>query len=76
MLKTILYVILMIFLISIIGNIVLETFPQLQPLWNEFKEIVVKLYQTAEVKYGTVVTILIIISIFILVGTSNNNKKL
>lgn len=66
----------MIFLISIIGNIILETFPQLQPLWNEFKEIVVKLYQTAEVKYGTVVTILIIISIFILVGTSNNNKKL
>lgn len=71
MFRAILATILGIFLIVMVGSIVLETFPQLQPLWNEFRDIVVQLYQTAEIKYGTVATVAIILSLVILFGTSS-----
>lgn len=61
-----------IFLIAIVGSIVLETFPQLQPLWEEFKTVVSGLYETSKVKYGTLATVAIIVAIAILFGTSNS----
>jgi hypothetical protein len=64
-----------IFFIVITGSIILETFPQLQPLWGEFKNIVVSLYESSTVKYGTVVTVLIIIGLVILFGTSHGAKR-
>ncbi|MFD2658495.1 hypothetical protein [Gracilibacillus thailandensis] len=70
MFRMIIGTILGIFLIAIIGNIVLETFPQLQPLWEEFKDIVVGLYESSKVKYGSLATVAIIFAIIILFGTS------
>ncbi|MCB5935655.1 hypothetical protein LI012_12800 [Caldibacillus thermoamylovorans] len=64
-----------IFFIVITGSIILEAFPQLQPLWEEFKNIVVSLYESSTVKYGTVVTVLIIIGLVILFGTSRGAKR-
>lgn len=71
MFKAIIYAIFMIFIIAIVGSIILEQFPQLQPLWEEFKMIISNLYESSKVKYGTVATIAIIVGIFILVGTSS-----
>lgn len=70
MFRLILGTILGIFLIVIVGSIVLETFPQLQPLWLEFKGIVVGLYESAKVKYGTMATVAIIVALILLFGTS------
>lgn len=60
-----------IFLLALVGSVVLNTFPELQPLWEEFKEIVVGLYESSKVKYGTIATVAIIVCILILFGTSN-----
>lgn len=60
-----------IFLVVITGSIILDTFPQLQPLWNEFTKMISSLYQTSLVKYGSVVTALIIIGIIVMFGTSS-----
>lgn len=68
--KYILYTIFMIFIIATVGEILLEQFPQLQPLWEEFKDIITRLYESSKVRYGTVATIMIIIGIIILVSTS------
>lgn len=70
MFRIILGTIFMIFLIAVIGSVVLEQFPSLVPLWEEFKMIVTSLYDSSVVKYGTGVTLLIIISIVILFGSS------
>lgn len=70
MFRTFVGIILGIFLIAILGSILLETFPQLQPLWEEFKEIVVGLYEASQVKYGAVATVAIIIGLFVVFGTS------
>lgn len=71
MFKLIIYSIFMIFIIAIVGSIILEQFPQLVPLWEEFKRIIGELYQSSKVKYGTMATIAIIVGIIILVGTSS-----
>lgn len=60
----------MIFLIAIIGQVTLEQFPSLVPLWEELKGQVVALYDTSVVKYGAGVTFMIIVAIVILVGSS------
>ncbi|KRG13882.1 hypothetical protein ACA30_13150 [Virgibacillus soli] len=64
-------IIFMIFLIAVIGNVVLEQFPSLVPLWEEFKMHIITLYEMSIVKYGTIATLMIIIAIVILVGSSN-----
>lgn len=71
MFKLIIYSIFMIFIIAVVGSILLEQFPQLVPLWNEFKRIITNLYDSSKVKYGTVATIAIIVGVIILVGTSS-----
>lgn len=68
--KTVIYIILMTFLIVLIGSILLEQFPQLQPLWEEFTVIVKEVYQSSKMKYGTIATVAIIVGVFIMIGTS------
>jgi len=54
----------------IIGSLMLEQFPQLQPLFEEFKSHVVNLYNMSIVKYGMITTLFIIFGLFILFGSS------
>lgn len=61
----------MIFLIVILGSVLLEQFPQLVPLWNEFKAIIAELYKSSKVKYGTIATIAIIVAVVMMIGTSH-----
>lgn len=68
--KAIFTAIFMIFLICIVGSIILEQFPSLVPLWEELKMHIATLYEMSVVKYGTGVTFLLIVAIFILVGSS------
>lgn len=70
MFKALIYIILMTFMIVIIGSVLLEQFPQLQPLWQEFTNIVADVYQSSKVKYGTVATIAIIAGVAVMIGTS------
>lgn len=60
----------MILIIAVVGTIILEQFPSLVPLWEEFKMHIVSLYDMSVVKYGTGITLLLIIGIVILVGSS------
>lgn len=62
--------VLVIFLFLVVGNVVLEEFPQVQPLWEELRQHVVNLYNMSIVKYGAMTTFLIIIAIFIVLGSS------
>lgn len=71
MFRTLVSIILGVFLLTILGSILLETFPQLQPLWGEFKDIVVSLYESSKVKYGAIATVAIIVAVCIVFGTSN-----
>ncbi|ALX47705.1 hypothetical protein [Lentibacillus amyloliquefaciens] len=73
MIRFFLALILGIFLFLIVGSLVLEEFPATQPLWEEFKEQVVQLYNMSLVRYGAVTTIVIIIAIFVVFGS---NRKL
>ncbi len=70
MFKTVIGTILMIFLIVVIGSLLLEQFPTLVPLWEELKMHIVTLYESSLVKYGTITTLLLIVAIFIMVGSS------
>lgn len=62
-----------IFLVVVVGSIILDTFPQLQPLWEECKSVISSLYQASEIKFGTVATVLIIIAIGVLFATSSSH---
>ncbi|QKY69432.1 hypothetical protein [Lentibacillus sp. CBA3610] len=73
MIRFFLALILGIFLFLIVGSLVLEEFPATQPLWEEFKEQVVQLYNMSLVRYGAVTTFIIIIAIFVVFGS---NRKL
>ncbi|WP_252502720.1 hypothetical protein [Sporosarcina sp. Marseille-Q4943] len=70
MFKLIIGTILMIFLIVVIGSLLLEQFPSLIPLWEELKMHVINLYESSLIKYGTVTTLVLIVAIFIVVGSS------
>lgn len=67
---SVLGIVCVIFVICIIGSIVLEEFPTLQPMWEEFKQVVSTIYNQASVKYGTAATILLIFGIGIALSTS------
>ena len=58
------------FLVAIVGNVMLDMFPSLQPMWEEAKLVVSDLYHTSVGKYGIGATVVIIICIFIIIGTS------
>ncbi|WP_040980402.1 MULTISPECIES: hypothetical protein [Oceanobacillus] len=70
MLKFLLGLVLGIFLFLVIGSILLEEFPAVQPLWEEVKLQVVTLYNMSIVRYGAIPTLLIIAGLFILIGSS------
>lgn len=74
MLKFLLGTFLFIFLIMVIGGILLEEFPSLLPIWEEIKMHAVTLYDMSMARYGAVATILLIVAIFILIGSSKNMK--
>ena len=63
-------IVLGIFLFLIVGSIVLEQFPSIQPLWEEFKGHIIRLYDMSLVRYGAITTFLIIIAIFVVFGSS------
>ncbi|GAE93045.1 hypothetical protein JCM21714_2078 [Gracilibacillus boraciitolerans JCM 21714] len=73
MFRMALQILLGLFLVIIVGSIILETFPQLQPLWQEFVDVVIGLYESSKVKYGTIATVGIIIAIGVLAGTSRKS---
>ncbi|GAB3051261.1 hypothetical protein [Virgibacillus ainsalahensis] len=73
MIRFFLVVILGIFLFLIVGSLVLEEFPAVQPLWDEFKEQIAKLYNMSIVRYGAVTTFIIIIALVVVFGT---NKRI
>lgn len=62
-----------IFVLVVVGSILLDTFPQLLPLWEEFKHMVVSLYNVSKVKYGAAATVVIIVAIGILLGSSKRS---
>lgn len=68
--RFILFFLLFIVLIMFIGTIILDEFPQLQPLFDEMVMHTVNLYNLSIVKFGTVATLLFIIAIIVLIGTS------
>ena len=70
MLRLLLSIVLFVLLIMVVGSVILEEFPQLQPLFEELKMHVVNLYNISLVKYGSVTTILLIVAIVVLIGTS------
>ncbi|WP_067729900.1 hypothetical protein [Oceanobacillus damuensis] len=70
MIRFLLGIVLGIFLFLIVGSVVLEEFPSIQPLWEEFKQHIVNLYDMSLVRYGAITTFLIIIAIFVVFGSS------
>jgi len=66
--KTILYFILTIFVVLIIGSIVIEQFPFLQPIVDKGSNFISVAWDTAEVKYGTLVAGILVIGILLLFG--------
>lgn len=68
--RFILFFLLFIVLIMFLGTIILDEFPQLQPLFDEMVMHAVNLYNLSIVKFGTVATLLFIIAIIVLIGTS------
>lgn len=70
MMKKILQLCAFVVLLIIVGNVLLTTFPELVPYWNEFKEIVLNLYNLSIVRYGTGATVIIIAALIILIGNS------
>lgn len=68
--RFILFFLLFIVLIMFLGTIILDEFPQLQPLFDEMVMHTVNLYNLSIVKFGTVATLLFIIAIIVLIGTS------
>lgn len=74
MFRIILGILLFIVLIMLVGTTILDEFPQLQPLFDELVMHTVTLYNLSIVKYGTVTTILFIIALIVLIGTSSSKK--
>lgn len=70
MLKMLLGALLMMFLIFAIGSVMLEEFPGAQPLWDESKIQASSLYEASLGKFGATGTVLLIIAICFLAGTS------
>lgn len=73
--KFILRAILVFLVILVVGGIVLDAFPSTQPLFEELKMHVINLYNMSLARYGTEVTILLIIAIVIMIGTSAHSRR-
>jgi len=70
LLRAILFTALFIVLILVVGTIILEEFPQTQPVFEEMKMHAVNLYDASIERYGATITILLLIAIFIVIGSS------
>ncbi|SOC21556.1 hypothetical protein SAMN05880501_11316 [Ureibacillus xyleni] len=70
MFKNILTIVAMILVITVVGSVLLDQFPTLQPIWNEFKEVVGSFYESSKVKYGVLTTVIFIVGIGILFASS------
>lgn len=57
-----------------VGVILLETFPTLQPIWNEFKSLVAVTYNEVKVEYGALAAGVIAIGLLALAATSLNKR--
>ena len=70
MLRLIVGAMFLVLLVMVIGTIILQEFPGIQPLFDELKMHVVNLYNISLVRYGTLTTLVIIFAVFVLVGSS------
>jgi len=70
LLRAILFTALFIVLILVVGTVILEEFPQTQPVFEEIKMHAVNLYDASIERYGTTITILLLIAIIIGIGSS------
>jgi len=70
MFKVLFTMMVMIFFILLIGSLVLEEFPAVQPVWEEMKTIGGDLYESSMVKYGSVGTLILILGLAFLIGSS------
>lgn len=66
--RYILSIIIGVFLIMFVGSIVLNEFPELQPIVDEGVAWVKSMYELSLVKYGTVATGILIIGLLFLFG--------
>lgn len=61
--------------ICVIGTYALQMFPGLQPLWDTAKTWAMTLYNESVAKNGVGATVIVIICVAILIGTSNAGKS-
>ncbi|MGE7920673.1 hypothetical protein ACQKM9_17310 [Viridibacillus sp. NPDC093762] len=61
------------FVVIVVGSLMLEQFPQLQPLWEETQVMAKSLYATAAAKYGIAGAVILIAGVLIMFGTSKHN---
>lgn len=60
----------MIFVVAIVGQQLFKQFPELEPLWTEFKVWVSTIYRNLQAEYGTMVVIIFVIGVGIMFATS------
>lgn len=71
MFKNLLTIVAFILVITVVGSTLIDQFPTLEPIWNEFKTVVGDFYESSKVKYGVLTTVILIIGVGILFGSSN-----
>ncbi|MFF5996508.1 hypothetical protein AAGS61_17490 [Lysinibacillus sp. KU-BSD001] len=71
MFKNLLVVVAMILVITVVGSTLIDQFPTLAPIWEEFKTVVGDFYESSKVKYGVLTTVIFIAGIAILFGSSS-----
>lgn len=59
--------------IAILGSMILEQFPTLQPLWDEGKLWISTVYRHVQAEYGTAVVIVFVVGIVAMFATSARN---
>ncbi len=57
-----------------VGVILLESFPSLQPVWDEFKSLVSITYNEVKLEYGALAAGVIAVGIITLAATSLNKR--
>ncbi|PRX40912.1 hypothetical protein CLV97_110104 [Planifilum fimeticola] len=70
LLRDIFFGMLMVFVILVVGSIILDQFPSLLPVWEAMQVHGKNLYDISLEEFGPTRTVLLIIGIIILIGTS------
>jgi len=70
LLRDIFFGMLMVFVILVVGSIILDQFPSLLPVWEAMQAHGKNLYDIALEEFGPTRTVLLIIGIIVLIGTS------